>query len=86
LTAAYIFNLVSFKFVSSTPYKLWNNEKPNLGYLYPWRCATYIHNNSYKYRKLGPRGRKCIFIRCSEHSKGFVLFIGEKADGRMTEI
>jgi len=48
--------------------------------------CSFIHNNSYKYRKLGPRGRKCFFIRYSEHSKGFVLFIGEKADGRMTEI
>jgi len=40
LTAAYIFNHVSSKFVSSTPYELWNNEKPNLGYLHPWRCAA----------------------------------------------
>jgi hypothetical protein len=30
-------------------------------------------------------GEKCIFIRYSEHSKGFV-FIGEKVDGRVMEI
>ncbi|KAG6778425.1 hypothetical protein POTOM_018289 [Populus tomentosa] len=47
--------------------------------------VTYIHNTSHEYEKLGPRRKKCIFIRYSEHSKGFV-FIGEKAYGRVTEI
>jgi hypothetical protein len=76
---------VPSKSVSSTPYELWNGVKPNLGYFHPWGCAAYIHNTSHEYGKLGPRGKKCIFIRYSEHSKGFV-FIGEKADGRVTEI
>jgi hypothetical protein len=35
LTTAYILNWVSSKFVSSTPYELWNNNKLNLGYLCP---------------------------------------------------
>ena len=35
--------------------------------------------------KLGPRGKKCIFIRYSKHSKGYVL-IGEQPDGSMTEL
>ena len=37
---------------------------------------AYVHNPSHKYEKLGHRGRKCIFIRYNEHSKGYV-FIGE---------
>ena len=49
------------------------------------RCAAYVHNNSHQYGKLGPRGKKCILIRYSELSKGFV-FVGEEADGRVTEI
>ena len=85
LTAAYILNRVPSKSVSSTPYELWNNVKPNLGYFHPLGCVAYIHNTSHEYGKLGPRGKKCIFIRYSEHSKGFV-FIGEKADGRVMEI
>ena len=85
LTAAYILNCVPFKSVSSTPYKLWNGIKPNIGYFHPWGCAAYIHNTSHEYGKLGPRGKKCIFIRYYEHSKGFV-FIGEKTNGRVTEI
>jgi hypothetical protein len=49
------------------------------------QTQPYIHNTFHEYGKLGPRGKKCIFILYSEHSKEFV-FIGEKADGRVTEI
>jgi len=69
LTAAYILNHVLFKSVSSTLYELWNGVKPNLGYFHPWGRAAYIHNTSHEYGKLGPKGKKCIFIRYSEHSK-----------------
>jgi hypothetical protein len=33
LTAAYILNCVPSKSISSIPYKLWNNDKSNIGYL-----------------------------------------------------
>ena len=52
--------------------------------MHPWGCATYVHNNSPQYEKLGPTRKKCIFIRYSKLSKGFV-FVGEEADERMTE-
>ena len=84
LTTAYTLNSVPSKSVSSTPYELRNGEKLDLGNLHPWGCAAYVHNNSYQYGKLGHKGRKCIFIRYSELSKGFV-FVGEEVDGRMTE-
>ena len=45
----------------------------------------YVCNTSHRYGKLGPRGKKCIFIRYSKHSKGYVL-IGEQPDGSMTEL
>ena len=85
LTATYILNRVPSKSVSSTPYELWSQRKPNLNELHPWRCAAYVHDTSHQFGKLGPRGKKCIFIRYSHHSKGFV-FIGEGSDGRITEI
>ena len=47
--------------------------------------ATYVHNNSHQYGKLDPRGKKCIFIRYSEFSKGFV-FVSENANRRVTKI
>ena len=84
LIDAYIFNRVLSKSVISTLYELWNGEKPDLGNLPLWGCAAYVHNNSHQYGKLGPRGKKWIFIRYSELSKGFV-FVGEEADERVTE-
>ncbi|XP_020080151.1 uncharacterized protein LOC109703839 [Ananas comosus] len=71
--------------VSSTPYELWTCRKPNLEHLRPWGSAAYVQNTSHKYGKLGPRGRKCIFIRYPDHSKGYV-FIGKQPDGSLTEI
>ena len=85
MTAAYILNRVSSKSVSSTPYELWTCRKIDLNWLHPWGSTTYIHDTSHKYGKLGPRGKKCIFIRYSEDSKGFV-FIGVDFHGRITEI
>ncbi|GLT53692.1 hypothetical protein SLA2020_269470 [Shorea laevis] len=85
MTAAYILNQVPSKSVPSTPYELWTGEKPYLGNLWPWGSMGFVHNTSHKYGKLGPRGKKCIFIRYSEHSKGFVL-VGEQLDGSVTEI
>ena len=59
-------------------------SKPDLSNLKPWGCAIYVHDSSHKYGKLGPRGKKSIFIRYSEHSKGYV-FIGENESGSVTE-
>ena len=47
-------------------------------------CAAYVHNNSHQYRKLSPRGKKCIFIKYYEFFKGF-MFVGEETDRRVTE-
>ena len=46
---------------------------------------AYVHNPSHKCRKLGHGGRKCIFIRYNEHSKGYV-FISEHEDRIITEL
>ena len=85
MTATYVLNQVPSKTVAYTPYELWNNRKPDPNNLQPWRSVAYVHNPSHKYGKLGPRGRKCVFIRYSEHSKGYV-FIGEHEDGIVTEL
>ena len=85
LSAAYIINHVPSKFVPSTPNELWKRETPDLSIMSPWRCTTYIQNTSHEYGKLGPRGKKCIFIRYSEFSKGYV-FLGEDMTGKVIEI
>ena len=51
----------------------------------PWGCTTFIHHISYEYEKLGPKGKKCIFIRYLELSKKYV-FVGEDMIGRVAKI
>lgn len=84
LTATYVLNRVPSKSVASTPYELWTDRKPSLDYLWPWGSMAYVLDSSHKYRKLGPRGKKCIFIRYFDVSKGYV-FIGENLSGTVTE-
>ena len=85
LTAAYILNHVPSKSVTSTPYELWTGRKLDLMHLRPWGPAAFVRDTSHPHGKLGPRGKKCIFIRHSEHSKGYVL-IGEQSDESITKI
>ena len=84
LTATYVLNRVPSKFVTTTPYELWTSRKSNISHLRPWACAAYVHNTSSKYGKLGPRGKKNIFVRYPEVSKGHV-FIGEQKNSTVTE-
>ena len=84
MTTAYILNKVPSKSVPSTPYELRKCEKPDLNIMRPWGCAAYVQNISHEYGKLGLMGKKCIFIRYSEYSKGYV-FLGEDINGSVTE-
>ena len=84
LIVTFVLNRVLSKSVTTTPYELWTNRKPDLSSLRPWVYATYVHNSSHKYGKLGLRGKKSIFIRYNEQSKGYV-FIGEQEGGNITE-
>ena len=85
LIAAYILNCVPLKLVPSTFYKQWTGRKPNLDRLCPWGLAGYAHTTSHRNGKLGPRAHKCIFIRYSDESKGYVI-LGKHPDGSVTEI
>ena len=84
LTTTFVLNRVPTKSVTTMPYELWTNRKPDLSFLRPWGCVAYLHNSSHKYEKLGLRGKKSIFIRYSEQSKGYV-FIGEQESGSVIE-
>ena len=46
--------------------------------------ANYVHSNSHRYVKLGPRTNS-LFIKYSDESKGYVMF-GEQSDGTITKI
>lgn len=85
LTAAYILNRVPSKSVPSTLYELWTGRKPDLSHLRPWGLSGFVHVPAQKRGKLDMRAVKCIFIRYSEHSKGYV-FVYEQPDGGLTEV
>ena len=74
LTATFILNCVPTKSVESTPYELWTHRKPDLSILKPLGCVAFAHITSNALGKLGPRGWKCIIIRYSETSKGYVFY------------
>jgi len=44
-----------------------------------------VHNPTRKHGKLGPKATKMVFIRYSEHSKGYVMY-GEHPDGGMKKV
>ena len=73
------------KSVTSTSYELWAVRKYDLSSLRSWGSAVYVYDTFHKYEKLDLRGKKCIFIRYSEHSKGY-MFISKQADGSITEL
>ena len=85
MTAAYILNRVPSMPVPPTPYEVWKGVMLNLNIMHPWGCAAYVHNVSHEYGKLGPKGKKCIFIRYSKSSKGYI-FLGEDINGSVIEI
>jgi len=71
--------------MSSTSYKLWTDHKINMNDLRPWSCEAYIKDCFDEFGKLSAKGKKCIFMRYSRHSKGYV-FIDELEDENITEI
>ena len=50
----------------------------------PWGCTAYVHDTSSEFGKLGPRGKKSVFVRYSDVSKGYV-FVREQDSGTITE-
>ena len=84
LTVVYVLNRVPFKSVTFTPYELWTRRKLDLSNLKSWGCVAYANDSFHKYGKLGPKGKKSLFIRYSTHFKGHV-FIGENESESVTE-
>ena len=66
LTTTFVLNRVPSKAITTSPYELWINRKPDPSFLKPWGSAAYVHNSSHKYGKLGLRGKKRILIRYSD--------------------
>ena len=85
ITVAYVLNRMLFKSVAFTSYELWMDRKLDLSVLWPWSLVAYVYDPSHMYGKLGPMGKKCIFIKYSKHSKSYI-FIGKNEDGSIIEL
>lgn len=79
---------MSSKLVYSTPYELRSGQKPSPTRLRPWGSVAYIHDPFSKFINLGPRGKKCDFIRYSKHSKGNLVIwvIGEQTNKNISKL
>ena len=71
LTACYLHNRIPSRKSKVSPYELWKNRKPNLGYLRVWGCLAFYRVPDPKRVKLGPRALKGIFVGYAENSKAY---------------
>ena len=55
LTACHVLNKVPHKKSHTTPFEMWKEHKPNLGYLRVWSCLDYVRLTDPKIPKLGIR-------------------------------
>jgi hypothetical protein len=73
LTTCHVHNRVSSIKMQVSPYKLWNDKKPNLNYLRVWECLAFYRVPDLKRTKLGLRAIKNVFVGYAENSKAYRL-------------
>ena len=75
-TAVYIQNRCPHSFLkNTTPEEVFSRIKPDLSHLRIFKCPVYIHIPKEKRTKLEPSGKRGIFIRYCENSKGYRIYI-----------
>jgi hypothetical protein len=74
-TAVYILNKCLTKSVENRiPQEAWTGSKHNVVHLRVFGCVAYAHVPDELRRKLDNKGQKCIFVGCSEETKGYKLY------------
>ena len=75
-TACYILNRVLVRPVpKKTPYELWKDRKPNIGYFYEFGCRFYIHNNEKdNLSKFDVKSNEGIFLGYATTSRAYRVF------------
>nr|GFB85520.1 retrovirus-related Pol polyprotein from transposon TNT 1-94 [Tanacetum cinerariifolium] len=74
-TACYVQNRVLVnKFQNKTPYELFNNGIPAIGFLRPFGCHVMILNTLDNLGKFDAKGGECYFVGYSMSSKAFKVF------------
>ena len=74
-TACYIVNRVFVaKKMSKTPYELWKDRVPNIGYFIFFGCKCFISNTKDKLGKFDAKADICIFLGYSNFSIAYRVF------------
>lgn len=73
MTANYLQNRLVSKTISSTPFELWENKKPNINHLRIFGSKAYVLSPDVKRRKLDTKAQILTFMGYDEHSKGYRL-------------
>ena len=74
LIAYHVLNRVPHKKPHTTPFEMWKEHKPNLGYLRVWGCLAYVRLTDPKMHKLGIRATTCAFLGYAINSATYRFF------------
>ena len=78
LTVCQVLNRVPHKKSHTTPFEMWKEHKPNLGYLRVWGCFAYVWLTDPKMPKLGIKATTCTFLGYAINSAAYRFFDLEK--------
>ena len=68
----YVLNKAPSKSISSTPYEIWKEKRPNLKHLKIWGCSACVKNIDG--HKLDARSEKCRFVGYPKESIGYYFY------------
>ncbi|KAH9734859.1 Integrase catalytic domain-containing protein [Citrus sinensis] len=74
-TACYVLNRMLIRpHLNKTPYELWKDRKPNIGYFKIFGCKCFILNTKDNLGKFDPKSDVGIFLRYSTSSKAYRVY------------
>ena len=74
-TACYVLNRVLIRSnLNKTPYELWKDRKPNIGYFKVFGCKCFILNTKDNLGKFDPKSNVGIFLGYSNSSKAYRVY------------
>ena len=60
--------------LSTTPFEMRYNNKPDLSHSHRFGCVAYVLDNSPERQKLDPKGKRTLFVGYSETQKGWRVY------------
>jgi hypothetical protein len=74
-TACYVINRTIIRnTLNKTPYELWKNRKPNIGYFKVFGCKCFVLNDRDNLGKFDAKSDEGIFLGYSSNSKAYTVF------------